>query len=80
MFKQCVYCDKEAEGDVIINQWCSKWEHRVCAGISLNEYNIGVRPLYYLINLSIILFSNSYNFAYYSDTFYLLFSKYLTSM
>ena len=41
-----MYCDKEAEDDVIINQWCSKWEHRVCAGISVNEYNIGVRPLY----------------------------------
>jgi len=36
----CVTCDKEVEDNAIMCQWCSKWEHRVCAGISVNKYNM----------------------------------------
>ena len=28
-------CDKEAEDNAVICQWCSKWVHKVCAGISV---------------------------------------------
>ena len=24
----------------ILCQWCSMWEHRICAGVSVNEYDV----------------------------------------
>ena len=71
MFERCVSCDKEAQDDAVIYQWCSKWEHRLCAGISVKEYNSYRGKAIMLINLSIVVFSNFYNFANYSDRFYL---------
>ena len=40
ILEKCVTCNKEAKQDAIECQWCRKWEHRVCAGINLNEYNM----------------------------------------
>ena len=36
----CVTCNKEVKNDAIICEWCSKWEHRTCAGLSINEYDM----------------------------------------
>ena len=38
--ERCVSCDKETEDNAVICQWCSKWKHRMCAGINVNEYNM----------------------------------------
>ena len=38
--EKCVTCNKDAKLDAVECQWCRKWEHRVCAGISQNEYNM----------------------------------------
>ena len=34
--EQCVSGDKETEDDAITCHWSSKWEHGVCAGISVH--------------------------------------------
>ena len=36
----CVTCNKKAKSDAIVCEWCSKWEHRTCAGLSTNEYDM----------------------------------------
>ena len=37
--KLCVSCNKKAdESDAIECQWCSRWEHKVCAKISSEQY------------------------------------------
>ena len=36
----CVTCKKEASVDAIECQWCTNWEHKVCANISSAEYKI----------------------------------------
>ena len=38
--EKCVTCKKEAKKDAVQCQWCCKWEHRICAGLTQNEYNI----------------------------------------
>ena len=38
--ERCVTCKKETKQDAVECQWCCKWEHRVCAGLSQNEYNM----------------------------------------
>ena len=35
-----VTCDKDIKQDGVECQWCRKWEHRVCAGLSQSEYNM----------------------------------------
>ena len=35
-----VTCSKDAGDKAILCQWCEKWEHRACAGISVDEYKI----------------------------------------
>ena len=37
---RCVTCSKDAGDKAILCQWCEKWEHRACAGISVDEYKI----------------------------------------
>ena len=37
---RCITCIKEVEDDTILCQWCSKWEHRLCAGVSAKEYDL----------------------------------------
>ena len=34
----CVSCNKKADDDAIECQWCSRWEHKVCAKISSEQY------------------------------------------
>ena len=36
----CITCNKLAKEDSIECECCFKWEHRVCAGISEDEYAI----------------------------------------
>ena len=36
--EECVTCKKEANVDAIECQWCTGWEHKVCANISSEEY------------------------------------------
>ena len=36
--EECVTCKKEANVDAIECQWCTGWEHKVCAIISSEEY------------------------------------------
>ena len=36
----CVTCHKEAKKEAIICEWCSKWEHRACAGLCKDEYDM----------------------------------------
>ena len=36
----CVTCNKEAKKEAIICEWCRKWEHRACAGLSIEEYDM----------------------------------------
>ena len=38
--EKCVTCSKDVKQDAIECFWCRKWEHRVCANISINEYNM----------------------------------------
>ena len=37
---RCITCNKDVGEEAILCQWCDKWEHRVCADISTNEYKI----------------------------------------
>ena len=37
---RCVTCHKDVGEDAILCQWCSKWEHRVCADLSTSEYDV----------------------------------------
>ena len=34
--EKCVTCNKVIKQEC---QWCRKWEHRVCTGLSQSEYN-----------------------------------------
>ena len=36
----CVTWKKKAENDAVECQWCSKWEHWECGGLSNSEYNM----------------------------------------
>ena len=36
----CITCHQDAGEEAILGQWCSTWEHRICAGISVNEYDV----------------------------------------
>ena len=35
-----VTCHQDAGDVAILCQWCSMWEHRICAGVSVNEYDV----------------------------------------
>ena len=37
---RCITCNKDMGEEAVLCQWCDKWEHRVCAGISTSEYKI----------------------------------------
>ena len=34
-----IYVEKADEG-AVVRQWCSKWEHWECGGLSNNEYDM----------------------------------------
>ena len=34
----CVSCSRKADDDTIECQWCSHWEHKVCAKVSSEHY------------------------------------------
>ena len=36
--ERCITCKKLADSDVIECQWCQKWEHKVCAKLSDNDF------------------------------------------
>ena len=36
----CVNCKQSVSDDGIECHWCTKWEHRVCAGLNHNEYSL----------------------------------------
>ena len=36
----CVTCKKKADEGAVVCQWCSKWEHWECGGLSNNEYDM----------------------------------------
>ena len=36
----CVTCKKKADKDAVVCQWCSKWEHWECGGLTNNEYDV----------------------------------------
>ena len=36
----CITCIKSAEGESIECEMCFKWEHRACANITSEEYNL----------------------------------------
>ena len=38
--EKCVTCKKDIKQDGVECQWCRKWEHRACAGLSQSEYNM----------------------------------------
>ena len=35
-----VSSNKDVGENAILCQWCNRWEHRVCANISVNEYDL----------------------------------------
>ena len=36
----CVSCSKDIEEDGIECQWCCRWEHHECAGLTVGEYSM----------------------------------------
>ena len=38
--QHCVTCHQDVGDEAIICQWCSMWEHRICASVSVKEYDI----------------------------------------
>ena len=36
----CVTCDEDVEEDGVECQWCYRWEHPKCAGLSSSEYSV----------------------------------------
>ena len=38
--EKCITCKKDAAVDAIECQWCTSWEHKVCANVSKKEYSL----------------------------------------
>ena len=37
---RCLTCKKDVGEEAVLCQWCNKWEHRACADINTDEYDV----------------------------------------
>ena len=62
----CVSCGRKADDDAVECQWCSHWEHKVCAKVSSEHY--------------LLLDSTSQNIMFFVPCVFLKFLKLLVTM